>query len=98
LSVEPIGVPIRPARKKNARPALNRIDQALLHAKNEGFKVTFTLAVETPYTDDDYSVSGLVLEVDKYDIKLDIDADVLNYRREVWFKRSAIVATRIHKS
>jgi hypothetical protein len=97
LSVEPIGVPTRPARKKNARPALNRIDQALLNAKNEGFRVFFTMAVETPYSDDECVVSGYVLEVDKYDIKLKLSGIVFEPGTEVWFKRSAIVTTEIRK-
>jgi hypothetical protein len=80
-------------RGKGKSPVLNRIDQALRNAKNTKKMVTFTLAVETPHTEDENcTVSGWVVEVDQFDILLD-----LGTQREIWFKRSAIISTEIHK-
>lgn len=80
--------------KPKHSPVINRIDQELRNAKNKSKIVLLVLAVEVDgLTDDDCRVSGYVLEVDKYDIKLRVTGTAVE--REVWFKRSAIVTTEI---
>lgn len=84
--------PVR--RRQHARPPrqaapLTRMEQALFAAKNAGREVRFIIAVETPYTDEHYSVQGTVDQVDKYDVSLKLPHGI------VWFRKMFIVTTEI---
>lgn len=83
----------RPHRKNNhhANNFLPRYDQELRGAKNDGREVRFTLALETDFCDDDFRCQGLILEVDRFNIKIGLTVE----RREVWVGKAFIVGTEI---
>lgn len=76
----------------NGRQEIGRYDQALRNAKNEAKLVQFVLAVEATHTDEDCSIVGQVLEVDKFDVAV---IPVGEQDRTVWIKKSAIVTTEV---
>lgn len=86
----------KPSRARQSRnEGLPRYDQALRNAKNEGKHVKFQLADVTYFTDEDCTVIGTVIEVDKFDICIATDpSDVINTIKP-WIKKSHIVATEI---
>jgi hypothetical protein len=100
VAPKPTLPPAKPADARSSvttkkHPQLNRIDQELRNAKNTSKMVILVLAVEVDgLTDESCTISGYVLEVDKYDLKLRV---VSTEEREIWFKRSAIVTVEIVK-
>jgi hypothetical protein len=77
----------RSARSRN----LDRYDQFLLAAKNSGKKVSFDLAYPISFTDDEGVVVGLVCQVDKYSIEIQI----VSSGRRVWIAKPMIVGTEV---
>lgn len=75
----------------NQRQQLTRYDQELRSAKNSGKLVTFDLATPTSFTDEEASVTGYVLEVDKFSVKIRTE----EHDREVWLAKPMIVGTEV---
>lgn len=80
--------PPRKSREKERHHS--RYDQSLFAAKKAQREVSFTLAVETPYTDEDCCCKVVISQVDKYDIEVEDNG------RFFWIKKSAIVTTEVH--
>lgn len=79
------------------RPQLTRYDQDLLRAKNANLRVLIQLATEAYFAEEDSCcVTGHILEVDKYDIKVKLEGTFLG-GREIWVKKSAIMGTEVFK-
>lgn len=84
-----------PRSRDANRPELPRYDQALRNAKNEQKRVKFQLSDVTYFTDEECTVIGLILEVDKFDICINTyPSDTIN-TIGVWIKKSHIVATEV---
>lgn len=78
---------------RQPRREQSRYDQDLGNAKNNRTMVRFYLAVETEFTDEDFTVEGTVEQIDKYDIQIKFVSDGL--ARTVWIKKSVIVGTEV---
>ena len=70
-----------------------RYDQRMRAAKNANEVVKFTLSQDAYFTDEDGTVSGLIQEVDKFDMAIELEAALGH--RVVWLKKSHIMATEV---
>lgn len=77
---------------RNGRGQLPRYDQALLAAKNAHRRVRFLLSVPASFTDDEGEFSGMIVEVDKYQVKIAHDDAACG---AIWVNKLYIVATVI---
>jgi hypothetical protein len=77
----------RPASRR--RVDVPRWDQELRHAKNSGKPIRVQLAVETYFADEDCSVSGFVLDIDRNGIKVETTKGTF------WCARAFIVGTEM---
>lgn len=85
--------PKRPDAGRHSRAEMPRYNQELRRAKNAGLRIKFHLALETGFTDEDCTVEGSVLEVDKFSVK--IKTNLHGTEREFWIANTFIVSTEI---
>lgn len=80
----------RPSHRPPNKPAYVPIyDRELRAAKDRGVYLTFVLTIPLPeLSDDDGVLHGQVLEVDKYDVKVETQSG-----NRVWLKKSHVVGT-----
>lgn len=81
-----------PKSSRGQRENLPRYDQRLRAAKNEGKTVKFALTCETYFTDDEGTVEGKVVEVDKFDVAI---ISSMVSARPIWLKKSQIIGTEV---
>lgn len=90
-----ISVPKKPAdAARSVRAPYTMYDQALLAAKNAKMQVRFDMATETSFTEEDCSVIGHVLTVDRFQIEIQIVGG-LKAGRKVWLAKPLIAGTEV---
>lgn len=79
---------------RNTHRQHSRYDQALFAAKNAGRLVKFTMACEAYFTDTEGTCLCVILQVDKYDIEVEVQRKTLP-NTKLWLKKEAIMATEV---
>lgn len=79
------------SKSPQRRVPLPRYDQNLQSAKNAQKVVRFSLSVPTCFTDDEGEVTGLIVEVDKFNVKIELADNA----RQVWLAKLHIVGTEV---
>lgn len=81
----------KPVARKKGGAHLAEKDKELLQAKRLGRLVIFLMSSEMPgFTNEDGIISGTVLYVDRYDIKIELSSG-----RKLWLSKPHIMCTEI---
>jgi hypothetical protein len=81
--------PVAPKLTSRKRMEIPRWDQELRHAKNISALVKVQLAVEAWFADEECTVSGYVLDIDRNGIK------IKSVKGTFWIARAFIIGTEI---